>query len=355
MDKRLFILAGLLLTLLACNIGTSTPTPTTDLFATLSASTPLGANPTSLAEPVSSATFSPIFSTPIPPTAPAVVVPTSSSADPPKGRIVYTCDIFKSESSGQVCIINADGTGFRRLTTEDKVQHNFPSLSPDGGSVVYSARREAKFFEIYEMNLASGKATQLTNKLGGLGSPEISPDGKSIIFRRMAVNTGKNFIWWMKRNGDDADRIMRFEGWEPTWSPDGEQVLFVSNMDGPVRLFRSRPNGRELQKVGSLSVGGRADWSPDGQWITAYAGDPGNREIYIMTADGLNPRVISPAGGNSREPSFSPDGQWIAFTAYYDRLGDADGCEIYVMRTNGADLRRVTNNDYCDSQPRWGQ
>jgi len=96
-------------------------------------------------------------------------------------------------------------------------------------------------------------------------------------------------------------------------------------------------------------------WSPDGQWIVTYTGDPGNREVYIMTADGLNPRVISPAGGNSREPSFSPDGQWIAFTAYYDHLGDANGCEIYIMRTDGTDLRRLTTNDYCDSQPRWGQ
>ena len=45
MDKRFFILIGLLLSLLACNVGMSTPTPTTDLFATLSASTPLGGNP----------------------------------------------------------------------------------------------------------------------------------------------------------------------------------------------------------------------------------------------------------------------------------------------------------------------
>jgi len=348
MDKRFFILTGLLLTLVACNIGTSIPTPTTDLFATLSASTPVGGNP-AVTESAQIAT-SVFLPTPIPPTG----VPGSSSTSQPKGRIVYTCEMFKTESTSQVCIINADGTGFRRLTTDDARQHDYPSLSPDGRSVIYSAHREAKFFEIHEINLASGNVTQLTNKLGGLGSPEISPDGKSIIFRRMAVNTGKNFVWWMKRNGEDADKIMRFEGWDPTWSPDGEYVLFVSNMDGPVQLFRSRSNGNDLHKVNSLFVGGRADWSPDGQWIVTYTGDPGNREVYIMTADGLNPRVISPAGGNSREPSFSPDGQWVAFTAYYDHLGDANGCEIYIMRMDGTDLRRVTNNDYCDSQPRWG-
>lgn len=159
----------------------------------------------------------------------------------------------------------------------------------------------------------------------------------------------------MGRKGADADKISRSTGWDPTWSPDGGSVLFVSDMDGTVQLFASRLNGKGLHRVGSLTVGGRGDWSPDGQWIAAFGGDPGNREIYLLAADGLNAHVISPAGGNAQDPSFSPDGQWIAFTAYYDRLDDEGGCEIYVMRIDGSDLRRLTTNDYCDSQPRWGQ
>lgn len=350
MNKRLFFWIGILLMLIACNIGMSTPTPTTDLFATLSASTPLVANPVST-EPGQIAT-SVFLATPVPATA-AVTNP--SSTDQPKGRIVYTCQMFGSPSTSQVCIINADGTGFRRLTTDDVRQHNYPSLSPDGKSVIYSAFRDGKIFEIYEMELASGVAKQLTNRLGGLGSPEISPDGTSIIFRRLAPNTNKNFIWWMTRKGESADKISRFAGWDPTWSPDGKYILFVSDEEGPLKLFRSRSNGDELHRIGNLTVGGRGDWSPDGQWIVTYAGDPGNRDIYILNIDGSNAHVISPTGGNSQEPSFSPDGQWVVFTASYDRPGDPHACEIYIMRTDGSDLLRLTENDYCDSQPRWGQ
>jgi Tol biopolymer transport system component len=85
-----------------------------------------------------------------------------------------------------------------------------------------------------------------------------------------------------------------------------------------------------------------------------YAGPSWHREVYIMQADGSNTRQLTPSGGNSQGPSFSPDGKWVVFTGYFDNYGDDHGCEIYVIRTEGTDLRRLTNNDYCDYQPRWG-
>lgn len=351
MDKRLFIWIGLLLVLIACNIGTSTPTPTTDLFATLSASTPLSVNP---AATEATQIIPPVFlATPVPPT---VAVATSSSIDQPKGRIVYTCQIFKLQASNQICIINADGTGFRRLTTDDNTQHNYPSLSPDGKSVVYAAFREANTYEIYEMNLATGNTVRLTNKLGNLSAPEISPDGTRIVYKVWSPNTDKNVIWMMDRNGENADKISRVSGWDPTWSPDGKYVLFASDMDGAIQLFSMRTNGKDLHRVSNLpAIRGHSDWSPDGQFIVTYSGEAWKREVYIMNADGTNARVLSPAGGNSQGPSFSPDGQWVAFTAYYDHFGDEHGCEIYIVRIDGTDLRRLTDNNYCDYQPRWGQ
>ena len=193
--------------------------------------------------------------------------------------------MFKSKSTSQVCIINADGTGFRRLTTDDTRQHYYPSLSPDGRSVIYSAPAKRSFLKFMRWNLASGNVTQLTNKLGGLGSPEISPDGKSIVFQDVAQYTNKNFVWWMERNGEDADKVaLRRLG---PYLVTGWGIYFVCFQYGRSRSVVQQPsNGNDLHKVNSLFVGGRADWSPDGQWIVTYTGDPGNREVYIMTADG---------------------------------------------------------------------
>jgi len=255
----------------------------------------------------------------------------------------------------QVCIMNADGSGMRRLTTEDNRRHFYPSLAPDGQSVLYSSFREDNVYEIYSLDLNDGRADRLTNQLGVLTAPEVSPDGTSITFARGNPTNGRYQIMVMDRNGEDAGNIPQTSGWDPTWSPDGKQILFASGPEGGVQLFIVNRNGRGSRQISNLpAIRGRSDWSPDGQFIVTYSGPAWNREVYILNADGSNARQLTPSGGNSQGPSFSPDGKWVAFTAYFDNYGDDHGCEIYIIRTDGTDLRRLTDNDYCDYQPRWG-
>ncbi|HTP01306.1 MAG TPA: hypothetical protein VMJ64_08025 [Anaerolineales bacterium] len=272
----------------------------------------------------------------------------------PGGHIVFTCQIYKYQSSEQICIMNSDGSDDHRLTTDDSVRHYYPSLSPDGRSVVYSQFREDNVYEIWELDIASGKANQLTDRLGVLNSPEISPDGKSVIFMRWTVASDQYQVWMMDRDGGNPRRVFKGDGWDPTWSPDGKQVLFASDRDGTIQLYTGDVDGSHIRKVGSLlSARGRSDWSTQ-NLIATYSGDAWSREVYAMNLDGSNPHRVSPKGGNSQGPSFSPDGGWIAYTAYYDRFNDINGCEIYIVKLDGSDLRRLTNNDYCDYQPRWG-
>jgi Tol biopolymer transport system component len=282
-------------------------------------------------------------------------VPYASAADGLTGHIVYTCQVYKVQAANQICIMNADGTGIRQLTNDVSRQHYYPSLSPDGASVIYAAFREENIYELYEMTLADGDINQLTNKYGVLNAPEISPNGKSIVFMRWTAQSDRYQIWLMNRDGSEVGNIPGLLGWDPTWSPDGTQILFASDINGSIQLFVVNKNGRNDHQITNLpALRGRSDWSPNGQFIVTYSGEPWHREIYLMDADGSNARVISPPGGNAQGAAFSPDGQWIAFTAYYDHYGDDHGCEIYVMRVDGSNLRRLTNNEYCDYQPKWG-
>lgn len=343
-----------LIFLLGCGLFAPASSPAPDLLATLQASTP-----SSSSSPVTTESITtPVFDLPSPNSTSAsgqASVRFPSASDGLTGHIVFTCQLLKVQAMDQICIMNADGSGMRRLTTEDNLRHFYPSLAPDGQRVLYAGFREQNVYEIYSLNLNDGSVDQLTNRMGVLSAPEVSPDGNSITFAKGNPNNGQFQVMVMDRDGENASNIPQIFGWDPTWSPDGKQILYASGPDGGVQLFVINRNGNGLHQVSNLpAIRGRSDWSSDGQWIVTYSGPAWHREVYMMNADGSNARQLTPSGGNSQGPSFSPDNKWVAFTAYFDKYGDNHGCEIYVIRIDGSDLRRLTNNDYCDYQPRWG-
>jgi TolB protein len=280
--------------------------------------------------------------------------PPVSSALAPSGKIVFACQVYYQEQHDQICLVNADGTGYRQITDDSTAEYFYPSFSPAGDSVVFVSNHTGSF-EIYEMDL-QGVMHQLTIGLGDLFAPEISPDGSLIAF---TCNNSKQLsaVWVMNRDGSDPHRVFGptpAEGWDPTWSPDGKQILFASRSNGNAQLFIVNLDGTGLRQVTHMDdLRGRSDWSA-GDEIVTYAGVPWHRELYTMNIDGSKVMKVTPEGGNSQGPSFSPDGKWVAFTAYFDNFHNPDGCEIYVMNLDTSVISRLTFNNYCDYQPRWG-
>ncbi|HEU0292903.1 MAG TPA: hypothetical protein VFR47_09220 [Anaerolineales bacterium] len=355
MNDRIRILLLFLIFTLTAGCNRPASTPAVDLFATLQASTPSNVTPQPT-QPVATTNFNFPSATPAATSASASTsIPSPSAADQPQGHIVYTCQMFKVQAADQICIMNADGSGFRRLTTEDNIRHYYPSLDSNGQSMLYSAFFGENNLEIYELDLNTGAVNRLTSTYGVDNAPEFSPDGQLITFMHSAPTRDLSRIMVMERSGSNAENIPQVDGWDPTWSPNGQSILFASDRSGTTQLYTVRPDGSKLTRITNLpAIRGRSDWSPDGQYIVTYSGEAWQRELYIMSSDGSNARQLSPSGGNSQGPSFSPDGKWVAFTAYFDHFGDEHGCEIYIIRIDGTDLRRLTNNDYCDYQPRWG-
>ena len=271
-------------------------------------------------------------------------------ATKPQGKIVYVCQIFAVQESDQICVINADGSGQRRLTTNDHARHFYPSFAPDGKSVVFSSNMNGNF-ELYELVLATDQLIRLGGAVGS--APEISPDNREIVYVR-SDGTKTETIWVVDRQGINPREVYK-DGWDPTWSPDGSRILFATTVKGEAQLATINPDGAGFQVLTDLrDLRGRSDWSADGLHIVTYLGKPWERELFIMNPDGSDVRQVSKTGGNSQGPSFSPDGQWIAFTAYFDHYRVNNGCEIYIMRIDGSELTRLTDNNYCDWQPRWG-
>jgi len=288
-----------------------------------------------------------------PPALDITIAPTTPAAiqDEPTGKIVFTCGIDGDE----ICIINPDGSGWRRLTNSGQGSFN-ASLSPDGTRIVY-ASGDAKQTEIYEMDLGSGAINQLTDLGKNLGAPEISPANQYIIFHYRSGGSNLQ-VWLMDRDGDNPHEFYGETGkdvHDPTWSPDGKQVLFALGKGENNKLYIVDLDGRDPKLVNdSIDTRGRSDWSVNGL-ISFDQGGPFKHDVYLMNVDGGNLRQVSQPGMNAQGASISPDGNWIAFTAYTNAAEqDQNSCEIFIMRVDGTDVRQLTDNEYCDYQPRWG-
>ena len=279
----------------------------------------------------------------------ASVVPTASYPEP-TGKIVYTCNVEGDE----LCIINADGTELRQVT--DSFRSSNATLSPDGTKIVY-VMDNGKNPEVYEMDLGSGHTTQLTDLKKKVGSPEISPDNQYIIFH---YQSGSNNVqlWIMNRDGSHPQEFFSASGkdvHDGTWSPDGKQILFAMGKGESNQLYLMDFDQREpLPLNDSIDTRGRSDWSSN-DLISFDQGGPFMHDVYLMDTAGNELHQVSQPGTNAQGASLSPDGKWIAFTGYTNVAGkDQNSCEIFIMHADGSDIRQLTNNTYCDYQPRWG-
>ena len=288
----------------------------------------------------------PIIDVTITPTETEIVV----NYPEPSGKIVYTCNIEGDE----VCIMNADGSDWQQLTDSQYASFN-ATLSPDGQKAVYVISN-GKFSEIHELNINTGVSIQLTDLQKNVGSPEISPDNRYITFHYRSGNSNLQ-IWIMDRDGNNPHKFYSSPGrdvHDATWSPDGTQILFALGNAENNQFYIMDFDGSEPQLVNdTVDSRGRSDWSND--LISFDQGEPYLHDVFLMNSDGSGLWQVS-QGNNSQGASLSPDGMWIAFTAYTaDSKQSPESCDIFIMRVDGTDIRNLTDNSYCDYQPRWGK
>ena len=146
------------------------------------------------------------------------------------------------------------------------------------------------------------------------------------------------------------------EEWLPSWSPDGQHIAFVSNRDGGWGLYvmnvEQALREGDTAAVTPLTNGLENDWdpawSPDGIRLAYSSFRDGNREIYMIGADGRAKTRLTNNPAEDWLPTWSPDGKRIAFVS--DRDGD---WEIYTMNADGSEQTNRTNNAADDWVPAW--
>jgi Tol biopolymer transport system component len=251
--------------------------------------------------------------------------------------------------------MNADGGRQARLTEGEpsapsSAKELFfqvdPAWSPNGQLIAFSSKRTGSF-DIYVMNADGTGARRLTSTRDDETNPTWSPDGK-----RLAFDRGRD-IYGVNANGTGLHRITDDQAadTEPAWSPDGHWIAYVKGAFETVgkdlrEVWLTRPDGTDSHSLTTLRVSSYSPaWSPDSRRI-AFASDRGKGgiyDIYTVRVDGKGLRRLTRTGPDAFEPAWSPDGKTIAFSR---------GGAIVSIDPEGNE-EELTDADNNDSSPVW--
>jgi Tol biopolymer transport system component len=226
-----------------------------------------------------------------------------------------------------------------RQITHQKMEELFPSLAPDGRSLVY-ASRAAGNWDIYRCELGDGKIRNLTQDCEDEDTqPAFSPDGEWIAFRSQRAGGG---VFLMAATGGSVRRLTPAgHYYHPAWSPDGKEILCTrEDVDdpsertaGPRKVWAfTVVDGRE-RLITSDDIS-QPQWSPHGRRI-AYWGNrqKTQRDIWTMPVRGGEPVDVTNDKYLDWNPVWSPDGGYLYFLS--DRAGGMKLFRVAIDEESG--------------------
>ena len=255
----------------------------------------------------------------------------------------------------------------RQLTSGPGYDHQ-PDWSPDGRFLVYASYR-GDAIELWRLELATGEARPLTRGGAVNVEPRFSPDGRRIAFVSTA-HEGRFHVFVVDVSGDEPgpavrlteDRdgglpryyYSRFDHYlSPTWSPDGQELLLVSNRGriwgtGGFWRMKAEP-GAPLREVRyeETSWKARPDWSPDGRRVV-YASYLGRawHQLWVMTAEGGDVFPLTYGEFDATSPRWSPDGARIAYVS-----NEGGNTSVWVLSLPGGERCRIEIRDRAHLGP----
>jgi Tol biopolymer transport system component/DNA-binding winged helix-turn-helix (wHTH) protein len=221
--------------------------------------------------------------------------------------------------SGSRVPINAT---FVQLTNQPG-EELYPSLAPDGKSVIYASRASGNW-DIYTQRVGGKNPVNLTKDSAADDTqPTFSPDGEQIAFRSERDGGG---IFVMGASGENVRRITDF-GHDPAWSPDGSEILCASTIANPQarlssqsQLFAVNVTTGEKRPITPLMGNAvQPNWSPHGYRIAYWAQVQGRRNVWTIPAGGGEAVAVTNDAAANWNPVWSPDGAYLYFAS--DRGG----------------------------------
>lgn len=228
-----------------------------------------------------------------------------------------------------------------------KRMHQFKgAFSPDCKNVLVAAAKRDRA-DIYLLEL-DGRVIEKITKSGMNTDPAFSPSGDQIAFVSNVDGDDELFLYNIRTKEIEKLTNNKAQDFAPSFSPDGKEIVFVSNMHDPYKweIYKLDVANKRIKRLTNNKYwDGFAKFSADGQYIVFSSKRNGTEDIYIMNSNGGGESVLYETSADNNDP------QLLGDLLYFKTNIDGEW-EIYRYHLKDKKLLRLTNNDRPDWNPR---
>jgi len=251
-------------------------------------------------------------------------------------EIVFTQQINNNDN---IMVMDASGN-LKKITSHSR-KDSGPMISPDGKTLVFTSERIG-WWKIWTLDLQTRVPKQLTNSGRAEYAPVWSPESNRIAF--ISERDGNQDIFVMNKDGSSQKNITNSNNSEiyPYWSGDG-YIYFSSEADSYYQIARCRPDGSNYEII----TNGPGDKlmpqpSQDGKKILFHGNLDGNLELYIYDIESKEAVRLTNHPLMDMRARWSDGNDKIVF----ERGNKGDNHHIYIMNSDGSNVRKLTKNSY---------
>lgn len=267
-------------------------------------------------------------------------------------------DIMDDKSTGKLWIVGVKDPGIHHKLSSREINESNARWSPTGDRIAFVSN-SGEGSEIYLYWAETGALARLTQLENNPSSLEWSPDGKNIAFT-MKVNAKAPVIAKMPEKPENAnwakppritDRLKHEADGSGYIKPGFTHIFSISAEGGTPRQLTS----------GDFNHHGGLSWSPDGNKIYFSANrsedweyDFRNSEVYAVNVKNGNIEELTQRSGPDEAPIISPDGKFIAYLGYEDRVQTYQIQQLQIMNVDGSEKKLISDKlDRSISDPVW--